>query len=383
MKTYRVGIIGFGMIGKVHAFGYATLPFYSQPMDAEFRISHVATGHADTAEKAKRICGATVATTDFREITENPEIDIVHVCTPNDRHFEAILSAIRQGKHLYCDKPLSTSLDDAKSIRKEILDENYAATNQMTFHLRFFPAIQRAKQILDEGRLGRIYRFQISYLHSSNASPTAPFKWKHSASGGVVRDLASHLLDLADHLLGPLDSILAETQHGVSRRLVSVPTPDNPTPEMIDVPTEDAVTILARTASGVHGILDATKLATGNEDELTLEINGELGAIRFRLMQPHYLDFFDATTSDRPLGGESGWRRIPCGARFESPDTDFPSPKSTIGWTRAHAACLSNFLHAVVENRPAAPDLLQGFKVDQLIDTVFRSANSRAWTDVR
>lgn len=378
MKTYKVGIIGFGMIGKVHAFGYATLPFYSQSMDAKFHISHVATAHADTAEIARKVCGADIATTDYREITENPHIDIVHICSPNEMHFEQLRTAVVAGKHIYCDKPLTVSLEEAEDIRDAIEAAEYMATNQMTFHLRFFPAIQRAKHFLEQKRLGRIYRFRMAYLHSSNASPSTPMKWKHSASGGAVRDLGSHLLDLADHLIGPMDSLLTETQLAVPMRPLVAGSP-----EMAEIKVEDAVTILIRAKSGAQGILEATKLATGNEDELTLEINGELGAIRFRLMDPHYLEFFDATASDRPLGGESGWKRIACGARFEAPDTDFPSPKSTTGWARAHAACLSNFLHAVVEGRRTEPDLLQGVKIDRLIDDVFRSAYSRSWVDVK
>ena len=378
MKTYKVGIIGFGMIGKVHAFGYATLPYYSRPMDAKFHISHVATAHAETAENARNICGADIATTDYREITENPGIDIVHICSPNEMHFEQLRTAVENGKHIYCDKPLTVSLEEAEDIRNAIEAAEYVATNQMTFHLRFFPAIRRAKQLVEQGRLGRIYQFRMAYLHSSNASPLTPMKWKHSASGGVVRDLGSHLLDLADYLLGPMVSLLAETQLAVPMRPLGVGSP-----EMIEIKVEDAMTILAKTKGGAHGILEATKLATGNEDELKLEINGEAGAVRFSLMNPHYLEFFDAAVPDRPFGGESGWRRISCGARFEAPDTDFPSPKSTIGWTRAHAACLSNFLHAVVEGRRTEPDLLQGVKIDRQIDAVFRSAYSRSWIDAK
>jgi predicted dehydrogenase len=113
---------------------------------------------------------------------------------------------------------------------------------------------------------------------------------------------------------------------------------------------------------------------------MVLEIHGERGALRFRLMQPHYLEFFDASATDHPLGGDAGWKRIPCGGRYA--DNDFPSPKSSIGWMRAHVACLSNFLYAVVENRPAMPDLRQGVAVDRLIDIVLRSAAERRWRDV-
>jgi predicted dehydrogenase len=377
MKTYRIGIIGFGMIGKVHAFGYAALPYYSEPFDAAFQIASVATAHPETAKKAQQICGAQTATTRFRDITENPDIDIVHICTPNNQHLEPLVSAIQNGQHIYCDKPLTASRAETEQIQNVLATKKYAATSQMTFHLRFFSAIQKAKRLMEAGQVGRIYQFRFAYLHSSNASPSVPFKWKHAEFGGVIRDLASHLLDLTDHLLGPLDSLLAETQLAVPKRPVSVSNS-----ESVEVRVEDAVTILVKTTSNAHGILEATKLATGNEDEMRFEINGERGSIRFNLMNPHFLEFFDATVSDKPLGGQSGWLRIPCGGRLERPDTDFPSPKSTTGWVRAHVSCLSNFLHAVTENRPATPDLLQGIKIDRLIDAVCRSAQNRNWVTV-
>jgi predicted dehydrogenase len=202
-----------------------------------------------------------------------------------------------------------------------------------------------------------------------------PFKWKHTKSGGAVRDIGSHLLDLTLHLLGPFESVLAETTLAFPQRPLAAGGLRN-------VESEDAVSMLVRLKSGARGVIEATKLATGSEDEMVLEIHGERGAIRFRLMQPHYLEFFDATLSDRPLGGDTGWKRIPCGGRYESPDNDFPSPKSSIGWPRAHVACLSNFLHAVEENRPTTPDLRQGITVDRLIDTVLRSATERQWINI-
>ena len=117
MKTYNVGILGFGFIGKVHAFGYATLPFYYDPVPLSARITHVVTGRIETAEKGRQLVGADVAATDYRAVTENPAIDIVHICTPNHLHKDALLSAMRHQKHLYCDKPLVATMAEAREIR--------------------------------------------------------------------------------------------------------------------------------------------------------------------------------------------------------------------------------------------------------------------------
>lgn len=119
MKTYKVGILGFGFIGKVHAYGYVNLPLFYDPVPLPARITHVVTSRIETAEKGRQLIGADVAATDYRAVTENPEIDIVHICTPNHLHKDAMLSAMRHGKHIYCDKPLAATMDEARQIRTQ------------------------------------------------------------------------------------------------------------------------------------------------------------------------------------------------------------------------------------------------------------------------
>ena len=182
MNPFRVGIVGFGFIGKVHAYGYRNLPFFYDPLPLEAEITHVVTSRPDTAEKARRILGARVATTDFRDVTENPEIDIVHICTPNNAHKEALLSAMRHQKHIYCDKPLVDTSAGADEIEAALPD--YHAVAQMTFHNRFYPAMIHARRLVDLGAVGRVLQFRGAYLHSGSADPDAPLRWKLTAAAG-------------------------------------------------------------------------------------------------------------------------------------------------------------------------------------------------------
>jgi len=377
MKLYRVGIIGLGAIGKVHAYGYLNLPLYYDPVPLRARITHVATGHRETAEKARQTVGADVATTDFRQIAENPEIDIVHVCTPNHLHLDALLSAMRHQKHIYCEKPLTATVEEAEAIRAALAD--YRSTAQMTFQYRFYPATMRAKQLIEQGALGRILAFRGAFLHGGSADADAPLKWKLTAAagGGVIADLASHVLDLVDHMIGPLALVSAATCTAYARR----PSADDPA-RKLEVDAEDSVLFLAQMQSGALGTLEATKLASGIEDELRLEIHGSRGALRFNGMDPHHLEFHDASAADRPLGGLRGWIRIDTGQRYEKPAAAFPSPKAALGWIRTHMACLANFLQAVAEGRPAEPGLEQGIRVQHLMDCVRRSAAEKKWITV-
>ncbi len=209
MRTYNVGILGFGMIGKVHAYGYLNLPLCYDPVPLRARITHVVTSREETAEKARQTIGADVAGTDFRAVTENPQINIVHICTPNHLHKAALLSAIAHEKHIYCDKPLVATMTEAEEIRASLggtrvcataglsssardttglsgsaantagqagsgTQPGYRGTAQMVFQNRFFPATMRAKQLVAEGALGEVLGFRACYLHGGSAAPTRP-----------------------------------------------------------------------------------------------------------------------------------------------------------------------------------------------------------------
>ncbi|MDO5565434.1 MAG: Gfo/Idh/MocA family oxidoreductase [Planctomycetia bacterium] len=403
-KPLRVGLIGFGMIGKVHAFGYAALPFYAPELEPFPKIVRVITSREETASHAARLLGSIEYSTDYHDVTAADDIDIVHICSPNDAHVEQVLDTLAHNKHLYCDKPLVVTLQEANTIREaftQLTPEHkpcYTKTSQMTFHLRFYPAIQRARQLIEQGALGRVFQYRLGYYHASNASPDIAFKWKHGPAGGVIRDLGAHLFDLIDYLIGFPTELIADSDTAFRERLSAQASSDH---APIPITVEDSFTVLTRHVAGIRpryldvtrasvldkeqdgelitGVIEGTKLATGYEDDVRLEIHGQKGAIRFSLMDPHYLDYFDATRPDRPFGGTSGWTRIACGARCEPPESMFPSSKATIGWLRGHVASLVHFVQAVRENRPSSPDLMQGIRVQALLDDVERSCKLRSW----
>lgn len=218
MNTYRIGIIGFGFIGKVHAYGYRNLPLFYDPVPLEAQISHVITSRPETAEKARRVLGASSAATDYREVTENPTIDIVHICTPNSAHKDALISAIRHQKHIFCDKPLVASGEEADQVEAALA--GYRGIAQMTFHNRFFPAMIHARRLVEQGALGQVLQFRAAYLQSGSSDPDAPLRWKLTAAagGGAIADIGSHVLDAIDWLIGPFESFQAAAQIAFSER---------------------------------------------------------------------------------------------------------------------------------------------------------------------
>lgn len=376
IPEYKIGIIGFGFIGKVHAYGYLNFPLFYDPLKFNAKVTHICTSRMETAEKGCSQIGAEIATTDYHDITENPAIDIVHICSPNNLHLDAILSAMKHNKHIYCDKPLVANAQEAEKIEAALAD--YTGIAQMTFQLRFYPAVMRAKQLIDEGFLGRILEFRSCFLHAGSVDPEAPLKWKLSAEagGGIIADIGSHLFDLIQYLIGDYAEITAETQIAYSHR------PATGEPEtMIPVEVADNVVMLAKMQNGALGTMQATKLATGTEDEVRFEIHGTKGAIRFNGTEPHYLEIFDQTAQTAPIGGISGWTKVATGQKYPEP-AGFPGGKLQIGWIRHHMACLYNFMESVVAGTPGDPGLKQGIFIQKMMGKVEQSAKNKNWVKV-
>lgn len=382
MRPYRIGLLGYGFIGKVHAYAIRNLPlFYDLP--AKATVAHVAT----SSEGSAGVAGAQLRELFDQEVTESvgyealmedDRLDIIAICTPNSLHRDPVMAALAAGKAVYCDKPLTESVASAEAIASAAEENGVADRLGMVFQNRFFPATMRAKELIDAGALGTLLSYRAGYLHSGNASPETPFKWKLDAGqgGGVIADLGSHLIDLLQWLIGPIDSVQAQTQIAYGER----PAPTD-REQRLSVTGEDAFYAIgtARGPEGevVKGTMEASKLALGTEDELRLEIHGNQGALRFNLMQPNYMELYRPgrqAAADGPRL-EGGWQRLDTVQRYTVPASGFPGPKNSIGWLRAHAANFAAFLQAIDSREPPEPGLPAAMSVQRVMDALGRSAD--------
>lgn len=372
METLGVGVIGFGFIGKVHVYGYRNMGLFYDPVPVRTRLVGVATAHAESAKKAAAQGGFEFGTSDWRELIARDDIQIINICTPNVAHSEQLLAAMAAGKHIYCDKPLVIG-DEAMAQVGEAL-QRYRGIGQVTLQNRFFPATLHARQLIDDGFIGNVIGFRAAYLHAGSVDPRRPMGWKQlkSSGGGVLQDLGSHLLDLMDHLIGPFDSVLTTTR---------ILYPERPTQQggMVAVEADDQMLMLAKLPNGAMGTLEASKIATGAEDELRFEIHGDQGALRFNLMDPNYLEAYDLREPEMPFGGQRGWRKIACVQRYEKP-AGFPTPKASIGWLRGHVHSLYTFLQAVASGQQAEPSLQHGLHLQRMLTAAEQSARTQEWT---
>jgi len=371
-----VGMIGYGFMGQIHTYAYQSIPFLYNPPPARIRLAAVCTAHEDTARRAADRAGYARAMTDYRQLIDDPAVDIVHVCTPNAAHAEACIAALSAGKHVYCDKPLARNVAEAEAI-VSAADRSATSTHQMTFQNRFLPATLRAKELMDEGFVGRLFGYRAAYLHAGYIEASRPMSWRldaHVSGGGALHDLGSHIIDLMRHLTGEITRVSARCETLIPER----PTRDGGTAR---VEVDDVVLMQVELANGALATLEASRLATGVNDELNFEIHGDKGALRFSLMDPNWLYAYDHRDTPGPYGGTRGFKAIETVQRYPTPAA-LPGPKCSVGWVRAHIACLHNFLACIVEDRQPVPSLHDGLAVQRIMAAAQESSRTRQWVDV-
>lgn len=364
MKHIRLGVIGYGFMGRTHSWGCRSLPFHYKDLPFTAELAAVASPSEASRRRAAAEGGFALVYSDWRQLLDSPDVDAVTISSPNGLHREMLLYAIERGKHIYMDKPLVVRLEETQGIADALRGKSL--THQMVFHNRFFASTLRARQLIDEGRLGRITAFRGRYLHAGSIDPQRPMGFKmRGQEGGVLLDLGSHVIDLARFLLGDIECVW-----GKARTLY--PTRPLADGTMTGDVGEDHVLLTATLPGGACGTLEASKISTGVDDEFKFEIHGTKGALLLDLTDEDSLWFFDETMPEAPLGGNRGFTRIKTTSRYGD-IVQFPSVKNSTGWLRGHMHCLYSFLLAVSQERPATPDIFEGIAAQAVMDAATRS----------
>ena len=372
MQTIGIGVIGWGFMGKTHTQALRSLPLFYPGVDFQPALRCVCARHIEHAREAARAAGFEAYTDDWREVIARPDVDVVSICTPNDRHEEMAVAALRAGKHVYIDKPLSVTADSADRIAAEAARAK--GFTRVAFNNRFLPATLRAKELVEEGRIGQVLTFSARYLHSGSIDPARPIGWKQQLQGGVILDLGSHVLDLVTWLAGWPERAFCATHTLYDRR----PTRDGGEEAAL---SEDHAQVLLRMPNGALGSVEASKIATGTNDELLLELRGTKGALRFNSMDINYLYYYDNTLPEAPYGGLRGFTQIECVGRYPAPAGRFLPPKNSVGWERGHLHCYYTFLDAVAHGRDPGCTIADGARLQRLMDELRQSAGTGKWVN--
>lgn len=367
----KIGLLGFGSMGKTHSWCVKNLNYFYKDLPFDAQYGGVCTTKSETALAAAKYIGTDNAVTDEDKLIFDDEIDIIDICTPNIYHYETLKKAIKAGKHIYCEKPLTVTYEQAKEIAE--LTEKAGIVNQIVFNNRFLPPVIRAKQLIDEGRLGRILSFRCEYLHASAADPNKNAGWKQNkdiCGAGTLFDLGSHATDIVYYLCGNISSVMGKSQ-------IAYPVRKGMDGKEWKTNADEAFYMICETEGGAVGTIEASKLSVGSNDDLNFAVYGEKGSVKFSLMEPNWLCFYDSERDGKCYGGERGYTKIECCGRYELPGGIFPSFKAPIGWLRGHLHSMYSFLSAVHENHPASPSFKEAADVQRVLENALISDNNK------
>jgi predicted dehydrogenase len=369
-KVLNVGMIGYGFMARTHSNAYRKVGNF---FDLEYQpVLKTVCGLVEAEAQAfAEKWGYESYTTDWRKVVADKDIDIIEICVPNNRHAEIAIAAAKAGKIVICEKPLALNSEEALRMTEAV--EAAGVPNLVSFNYRRIPAVTLAKQLIDEGRLGKIFHYRANFLQDWTISADVPqggmATWRldaKAAGSGVTGDLLAHCIDLALWQNGPIQNLTAMTETFVkARKNVETGTIE---PVKID----DACIFFCRFANGSIGNFESTRYARGHKALFTFEINGELGSLRWDLHDLHRLQYFNY----RDEGILRGWRSI------HVSDSDHPYMKNwwvpglQIGYEHSFVHQIADFLQGLAKGQPVSPTFREALATQRICDAILASAKS-------
>jgi predicted dehydrogenase len=375
-QPLNIGMIGYGFMGKAHSNAYATV---SNFFDLEYRpiLKAVCARNEEKLTAFADQWGYESTETDWRALLERDDIDVVDICVPNNLHREIALAAAEAGKMILCEKPLSMNTEEGEEMCQAV--EAAGVANMVWYNYRRVPAVTLAKQLIDEGRLGRIFHYRSLFLQDWTISTDLPqggeALWRldvEAAGSGVTGDLLAHCIDTAMWLNGGIDTVTAMTETFIKERTHQL------TGEVQPVGIDDACAFLARFSNGSLATFESTRYARGHKALYTLEVNGEKASLRWDLHDLHRLEYFDH--ADDSL--VRGWRSV------HVTDHDMPYmdkwwvPGLQIGYEHTFVHQVADFLEGLASGEAASPTFRDALETQKVCDAVLASADSGSWVDV-
>ena len=367
-QTIKVGIAGFGYMGKMHAMCYDNIRYYYNT-DAEIILYAVVTSKNPEALPVK--FEKYYKTID--EMLEDDQVDVIDICGPNYLHKDMLIKAIKKQKHIYCEKPLTVDLKSSEAVMRAMEEYHYNKVNRMTFEYRFVPAIMRAKQIIEAGGIGKLINFNFKYYGCEFLDPERPISWqstKELSGGGVLYAMGTHSIDAIRYLVGDILEVSAQQKTHFRER----PRKENPS-ERQKVEIEDIMNVQMSCKGDVIGNLFLSQVAAGSGIDFYFEIYGEKGAIKFDHTNANVIYYYNNEDPKEPIGGMGGFKAIETTQKYGG-EAVFPPPRVTIAWSRYHIASIYDFIHAVASGEKSKPDFYDGYQVQRVTDAIYRSAET-------
>ena len=368
MKHLNIGIIGTGFMGKAHAFAYrsALAAFPEIPVPVLKMIADV---NSESAAKAAHQYGFEKSTGNWRDMINDPAIDVVSITTPNTFHKEMALAAIAAGKHVHCEKPLSPTLSDSEDMVKAA--EAKGVITQVGFNYIKNPMLKVARDMIAAGELGEITGFRGIHAEDYMHDPANPWTWRIDPSGGpgVIADLGSHIIGMARFLLGPIISVNADVETVIKQRPKAKGSRD-----MVPVLVDDIARLLVRFEAGFGGSIEANWVKTGRTMQLGFEIEGSKGSLAFTQERLNELKFYRAGGPIR----DKGFTTIESGPQHPPYGGFCVAGGHQLGFNDLKTIEIAEFLQGIAAGKATGPDFREAFEIQKVVEAALRSSHDHS-----
>jgi len=373
-RTINVALVGYAFMGRAHSNAYRQVGPALRPRLLP-RMKVIVGRSPEGVAAAAGQLGWEEWATDWREVVNRPDIDLVDVCTPGDSHAEVAIAAAKAGKAVRCEKPLANDLRTAKAMLAAV--QKAGVPHMLCHNYRRAPAVQLAKQLIEEGKLGRLYHYRGTYLQDWIIDPNLPLLWrfrKEKAGSGALGDISSHSLDLARFLVGEIEELAGTVETYIKQR----PLPEDPKRKG-KVTVDDASAAVVRFKNGAIGTVEGSRLCAGRKNYNRFEINGSKGSVAFDLERMNELQVY--FTDDAK--NVQGFRDVMVTEPGVHPYIHgWWPPGHIIGYEHTFVHAIYDFLEAIASGKKAKPDFEDGVRNQAVLEAWARAARTKRWVKV-
>ena len=373
-KELRIGLVGCGFMGRTHTNGYKRVGDFFPALEYSPVLRSVCARNEEKVRAFADQWGYESVETDWKVLVARKDIDAIDICTPNDTHAEIAIAAAAAGKMILCEKPLARNLAESQSMVEAI--EKAGVANTVWYNYRRLPAVTLARQLIESGKLGKIFHYRANFLQDWTINANLPQGgeglWRMDATvsgSGVLGDLLSHCIDTAMWLNGGIKEVTAMTETFIKERVHQL------TGKMQQVTIDDACSFLCRFGNGSLGLFESTRYARGHKALYTFEINGANASIRWDLHDLNRLEFFD--NADDSL--VKGWRSIHVTDGGQPYMDKWWVPGLGIGYEHSFVHQVADFLKSLETGAPCPPDFRDALETQKVCQAVADSAASGTW----
>ena len=382
-ETLNVGLIGYKFMGKAHSNALQRIGMFFEP-SMKIAMKAMCGREEEWVRESAEKFGWEGYETSWEKLVKRDDIHMVDITAPSNYHKDIAIGAAEAGKHIFCEKPLALNLKDAREMLRSVVKNN--VKHQIGFNYRFAPAIQLAKKLIDEGKIGTIFHFRALYLQDWIIDPDFPLVWrldKQVAGSGSLGDLGAHCIDLARFLAGDFDKVIGMNKTFIKERpIVAKMTglsgkADQDAPKG-QVTVDDATLFIAEFKNGALGSFEATRFANGHRNGMSFEINGSKGSLKFEFERMNELQYYSADDE----AGVQGYRTIQVTEAIHPYAGAWWPAGHVIGYEHTFVHELYEFVEAIAADRQPVPDFSDGVKCSQILEAVDLSIAERQWVEV-